>query len=100
MQTITLKEIKEKKEPLLSKTRIDATIEFENATPSYKEVTTLLATNLKADAKLVVVKNIYNLFGKRTAKVIAYNYDSEDKKNIFEPKIKQKKEKKQVEKAK
>jgi len=83
-----------KEEPLLARALINATIEFEKATPSYQEVTALLATQLKTDEKLIAIRHIYNSFGNKNAKVIAYLYNDENKKQFIEPKIKEKKVKK------
>ena len=44
-----------KEEPLLSRTMLKANLDFENSTPSYKDVTALLATHLKADEKLIKI---------------------------------------------
>ena len=82
-----------KEEPLLSRTMLKATIDFEKATPSYQEVTSLLATNLKTDEKLIAIRHIYNSFGAKKAEVIAYVYNDEAKKEFIEPKKKEKKEK-------
>ena len=87
--TITIK----KEEPLLSRTMVKADLEFDKATPSYPEVTSLIAANLKADEKLVAIRHIYNSFGAKKAQVIAYIYADEAKKQIIEPKIKDKKAK-------
>ncbi len=81
-----------KEEPLLSRTMLKATIEFEKATPSYPEVTTLLATHLKADEKLVAIRHIYNSFGAKKAEVIANVYSDENKRQFIEQKLKEKKE--------
>ena len=83
-----------KEEPLLSRSLITATLEFEKATPSYPEVTSLMASNLKKDEKLVAIQHIYNLFGAKKAEVIAYLYSDESKRQSIEPKIKEKKDKK------
>ena len=83
-----------KEEPLLSRTMVKATLDFEKATPSCTEVTSLLSTHLKADEKLIVVRHIYNSFGNKKAEVIAYVYSDESKKQFIEPKIKDNKEKK------
>ena len=87
-----------KEEPLLSRTIVKANLEFEKATPSYPEVTALLASHLKADEKLVAIRHIYNSFGAKKAEVIAYVYSDEDKRQFIEPKIKEKKDKKSKEK--
>ena len=83
-----------KEEPLLSRTMVKATLEFEKATPSYQEVSAFLATHLKTDEKLIAIRHIYTLFGSKKAEVIAYAYSDENKKQFAEPKIKEKKEKK------
>lgn len=81
-------------EPLLARTMVKATLEFEKSTPSYAEVTASLATSLKSDEKLVAIRHIYNSFGAKKADVIAYLYNDEAKKQLIEPKLKVKKEKK------
>jgi len=83
-----------KEEPLLSRTMISATLEFEKSTPSYAEVTSLLANHLKTDEKLIAIRHIYNSFGAKKAEVTAYVYSDEAKKQLIEPKIKEKKDKK------
>ncbi len=85
---------KKKEEPLLSRTMLTAALNFEKATPSYQEVTALLATHLKTDEKLIAIRHIYNMFGNKKAEVTAYVYNDENKKQLIEPKIKGKKEKK------
>ena len=83
-----------KEEPLLSRTMVSAALEFEKSTPSYAEVTTVLASALKSDEKLIAIRHIYNSFGSRKAQVIAYLYADEAKKQFAEPKLKVKKVKK------
>lgn len=78
----------------MSRAIFKADIKFEKTTPSYKEVTSLIATQLKTDEKLIAVRHIYNYFGEKRAEVIAYVYTDETKKNFFEPKIKEKREEK------
>ena len=82
-----------KEEPLLARTMVKASLEFEKSTPSYAEVTSLLAGNLKSDEKLIAIRHIYNSFGAKKAEVIAYLYNDEAKKQLIEPKLKVKKEK-------
>ena len=86
-----------KKEPLLSRTLVSASIEFESSTPSYKDTSAALATNLKSQEDLVVIRHIYTEFGNKNAKVVAYVYDDEKQKQFVEPKAKVKKEKKSAE---
>ena len=94
MNSLQINITNKKEEPLLSRTMITGTLDFENATPSYKDVTSLFATHLKTDEKLIAIRHIYNSFGDKKAKVIAYVYSDENKKQFIEPKIKEKKEKK------
>ena len=82
-------------EPLLSRKLVKASIEFEKSTPSYAEVTSSLSSNLKTDEKLVAIRHIYNSFGAKKAEVTAYVYADEIKKQLIEPKPKEKKEKNQ-----
>ena len=83
-----------KEEPMLSRTMLNGIIEFENATPSYKDVSSLIASQLNADEKVVVIRHVYTSFGNKNAQVIAYVYSDEAKKNSIEPKPKEKKDKK------
>ncbi|MBI2541746.1 hypothetical protein HYV80_03495 [Candidatus Woesearchaeota archaeon] len=83
-----------KEEPLLSRTMVKATLEFEKSTPSYPEAISLLATSLKSDEKLIAIRHIYNSFGAKKAEITAYVYSDEAKKQLIEPKLKVKKEKK------
>ena len=94
MISVQINVTNKKEEPLLSRTMVTANLEFEKATPSYPEVTTLLATNLKTDEKLVAIKHIYNLFGSKKAEVIAFVYSDENKRQFIEPRLKVKKDKK------
>jgi len=81
-------------EPLLSRTKVEATITFEKATPSYTEITGSLASQLKTDEKHIVIRHVYTSFGNKQAKVHAYAYEDETKKQFAEPKVKVKKGKK------
>ena len=87
-----------KEEPLLSRTMVKANMEFDKSTPSYTETATLLASNLKADEKLIAIRHIYTHFGSKKARIIAYLYADEGKKQAVEPKLKEKKDKKAAEK--
>jgi len=93
-----LKITEKKEEPLLSRVLITAEAAFENATPSNKEVKAKLASALKADEKLIVIKHIYTGFVQRKAKVIAYVYSSEEEQKKIEPKEKKPKQPKTEEK--
>ena len=92
--------IEKEEEPLLFRTMLKATLEFEKATPSYPEVTSFLALHLKTDEKLIAIRHIYNKFGDKKAELIAYIYNDEAKKQLIEPKVKENKGGKKEVKAK
>ncbi|MAG91398.1 hypothetical protein CMO83_01860 [Candidatus Woesearchaeota archaeon] len=100
MISLQLNITKQQEEPLLSRKLINATLEFDNATPSNKETISLIASNLKKDEKLISVRHIYTSFGNKKANVIAYVYTDEKKKILIEPKIKKQKESKPSEEKK
>jgi len=79
-------EIKEKREvPLLSRTRISATVAFEKETPSRDSLRKEIAKAAGAKEELTIIKHIYTRFGKKEAKVIANVYKTvEDAKRIEE----------------
>lgn len=79
-------------EPLLSRTMLKANVSFEKATPSYQELTSLIASKAKADEKLVAIRHVYTSFGNKNAQITAYIYNDEAKKQFIEPKIKEKKD--------
>ena len=78
-----------KEEPLLSRIMLKATIEFDKSTPSYSEISSLLAGNLKSDEKLISIRHVYNSFGAKKADIEAYVYSDEAKKELIEPKKKE-----------
>ena len=80
-----------KDEKMLSRMQVTAELEFDNATPKYAEVAAELASKLKADEKLIAIRHVYTAYGSKKAKVVAYLYSDEAKKQFFEPKIKEKK---------
>ena len=86
--------VEKKEEPLLSRAMVRASIDFEKSTPSYAETASLLASSLKADEKLIAIRHIYTYFGNKKAQVIAYLYADDAKKQLIEPKKKEKKDKK------
>ncbi len=92
---ITIKNTEEK--PLLARKEIEGHMMFEGkSTPSNADVTKAIASELKTDEKLVVVKHIYTAFGSCEANISAYVYDTEEALKKFEPKNK-KEEKKEGE---
>ena len=73
-----LKILDKKEEPLLSRTRMEAEVLFENATPSGHEVKSKLAKTIGKDEKLIDVKSIYTAFGLKKAKILFYAYENEE----------------------
>jgi len=88
-----LKITEEKEAILLSRREISANITFKGATPSKETIRKELASALKANEKLMIVKHVYSSFGSETAKVLVYQYASEEEMKKVEPKEKKKKEK-------
>lgn len=92
---VTIKKTEEK--PLLARKEIEAHVMFEGkATPSNDEVAKAIASELKTDEKLVVVKHIYTAYGSSEADIEAYAYDTEEALKKIEPR-KKKEEKKEGE---
>jgi len=87
-----LKITEEKETSLLSRKEIAADITFKGPTPSKEDVKKQLASSLKSDEKLIVIKNIITSFGSESAKVVAYMYMNEEDMKRIEPKVKEKKE--------
>ena len=85
-----VKIIEKKEQNILSRIAVKAHIIFDKATPSAEEVKKALASELKADENLVVVKEIYTEFGKSEADVNAYVYTSKEEMQKIEPKPKKK----------
>ena len=64
------------------------------ATPSNDEIRKAIASELKSDESLVVVKHIYTSFGSPEAVIEAYVYTTKEDMERIEPKTKKDKEKK------
>ncbi len=90
------------KQPLLSRTEITGKITFQGATPSNEDLKKTIATKLKVDESLVVIKHIYTEFGSQEANIEAFAYDDKKVMAVLEKKAKKQKEKeaKAAEKAK
>jgi small subunit ribosomal protein S24e len=72
-------EVKSKKEtPLLSRTRVNASITYKGATPSLLDVKQKITSALKVKDNLVAVRHVYTKFGAEKAKVIAHVYEKHD----------------------
>jgi len=77
---------KEREMPLLSRKRYTMELGFKGSTPSRKQIRDALATKVKADPELVIVKHVYNKFGSEKAKVIANVYSNKDDMKKYEDK--------------
>jgi len=73
-----IKIINKKEEPLLSRTKVEAEIAFEKATPSRAEIKSQVAKDAGKDEKLVVVKSIYTTYGLKKVKNVSYIYENEN----------------------
>ena len=69
---------KQRETPLLSRTRVSAMVTFEDETPSRAKLQQSIADKLKKNPKLVIIRHIYQRYGKKQAKVIAHVYDKEE----------------------
>ena len=77
--------IQEKKEnPLLNRTEVKGSIEFDDITPSNVKLAESLAKETKKDINLIVVKSIYTNFGQKLADFEAIIYDNMEAKDKIE----------------
>ena len=86
-----VKILDEKENALLSRREVTAEISYTGATPKTEDVAKAMSQNLKAEEKLVVIKNINQKFGIQKSKILAYQYMNEEDKIKYEPKKKEKK---------
>lgn len=86
----------------MSRIEIKGIVIFEGATPSNEQLAQNLASQLKVDASVVKMKNIYTGFGERQAEFLAFVYKSKADLDKVEPKPKKQldKEQKKAEAAK
>ena len=88
-----LKILDKKQEPLLSRTKITASVSFDTATPSYNDLMPQIVSAAKTQENLVAIRTVKNSFGARKAEITAYAYNDENSKALIEPKVKEKKTK-------
>lgn len=67
--------VKERKTPLLGRTRYTFMIQYDGPTPARKGIVEEVAKKVKKDAANVVVKHIYTRYGSHEGKIIAHVYD-------------------------
>ncbi|MBI4142162.1 30S ribosomal protein S24e [Candidatus Woesearchaeota archaeon] len=84
--------------PLLKRTEMTGTLSFTGATPAYPAIKQELAKTLKVGEELIAIKQVLTSFGKQEATFTVYTYETAEQLKNIEPKIKQKKEKKEEEK--
>ena len=78
--------IQEKKDNiLLNRTELQGVVSFENATISNSKLQELIAKQTQASSELIVIKNIYTIFGKKQAKFAAVIYKNNEHKKLLEP---------------
>ena len=83
----------EKHNKLLNRKELQLDITFTAQIPSKKELQKQLAEQQKTKESLIVIKDIFGVYGDRRAKVRAYIYDDEKALKDIEPKPKEKKAK-------
>ena len=91
-----LKIINKNEEPLLARTKVEADVTFEKATPSREEIKNKLATDLGKDKKLIVVKAIYTIRGLKKATNLSYVYENEEALKRIEVEKKKSEDKKEA----
>lgn len=86
-------EIKQKiDQPLLSRTIVNGTVAFDGATPSNDKIAKDIASSMKVDASLVVMKKIQSDFGRSCATFNAVVYKDAKVKSSVEVKTKRQKD--------
>ena len=65
-------------EPLLSRTKVEASVTFDAETPSTSEISAAIAKNVSKDIGLVDIEKIETAYGKQTATVVAYAYENSE----------------------
>ncbi|MBT3814624.1 hypothetical protein HOE37_05145 [Candidatus Woesearchaeota archaeon] len=72
-------EIKEKKDNnLLKRVEVKGSIDYEGVTPTNVQLVEALSKEMKKDASLVIIKNIYSQFSQQKADFFALVYESEE----------------------
>lgn len=74
-----------REQPLLGRKVVKASLRFEGATPSRKEVLSTLANQLKAKEEQVVLKTVRSAFGRTKAIATLHLYKSRKQAERFEP---------------
>jgi small subunit ribosomal protein S24e len=78
--------LKERETPLMSRKRYTFEIDFKGATPTRRQIRDAVATKVKGEPELTVIKHIYNRYGVEKAKVITHIYTDKKAMEKFEEK--------------
>ena len=81
-----LKITEQKQNPFLSRTEIKAQLLYEGKTPSIPEIRKVLASQMKKEEQLVIIRNILTKFGFNHAVVEATAYSKKEDLEKAEPK--------------
>ena len=73
---------------LLERIEVSGDAEFEGATFSKAQLSEALASNLKTDSNLIIIKHIYTKFSQQKATFEALAYKTSEAKVKCEPKVK------------
>jgi len=91
-----MKIIQKTESPLLSRTQILASLDhIGKSTPSEKEVTKLIADEMKVKEEVIKIKNIFSRFGTGKSRITAYIYKTKKDLDETEPQIRKKETSKQ-----
>ncbi|MCP3682272.1 MAG: 30S ribosomal protein S24e [bacterium] len=82
-----IKIIAKNEKPLLSRTEIEAELEFSAATPRRAELKKQLAEGLKVSPDLVVIRKTVQAFGNREAKLYANIYKTKEDVDKYESQV-------------
>jgi len=85
--SVQIKIVANNEKPLLSKKELEAEIAFSTGTPSRTELKKQLATGLKLDQELIVIRKIQQIFGDRKAKLFANIYNTKEDMQKHESKV-------------
>jgi len=67
----------QEKKPLLMREEINATATFKGATPSRAEIKKEIASKIKKEENLIIVKSIKKVYGQQQSEVEAHIYNNE-----------------------
>jgi len=80
---------------LLGRTELVGSISFSGATPSYPQIRQVIASQFKVKEDVIAIKQVLTDFGASSASFTIYIYESVEQLKKIEPKLKEKKAKKE-----